>query len=129
MGVVFPAPIHGSRQDLRRDPSAKRPAASLPARARAVTCSRMDIVHPEPPVGQQFIVRGHLRQVLARAPFEGDAWNACVAAFLLAPGHPLLAQSGTTQAPASFFLDLYATREPTYPPEGEGRWGEAELRW
>jgi hypothetical protein len=88
----------------------------------------MDVVRPEPPIGQQFIIRGHLRQVLARAPFEGNAWSACVAAFLGAPGHPLLAQSGVTQAPASFFLNLYVTREPTYPAEGEGRWGEADLR-
>jgi hypothetical protein len=89
---------------------------------------RVEIVNPEPPIGQQFIIRRYLRDVLARAPFEGDAWDSCVSAFLEPPGHPLLARHGTTQAPASFFLNLYVTREPTYPPDGEGRWGEAELR-
>ena len=90
--------------------------------------ARMEIVDPQPPIGQQFLIRRYLGEVLARAPFEGDAWDACVSAFLEAPGHPLLVQNGVSQAPASFFLNLYATREPTYPPEGEGRWGEAELR-
>jgi hypothetical protein len=36
--------------------------------------------------------------------------------------------NGTSQAPASFFLNLYSTREPTYRPDGDGQWGESELR-
>lgn len=83
---------------------------------------------PEPLIGQQFIIRAYLAQVLARAPFEGDAWNACIAAFLGYPGLPLLMHNGTSQAPASFFLRLYTSREPTYAPDGEGQWGEAEFR-
>ena len=85
----------------------------------------MEIVEPELPNGQQFILRRYLGDVMAQAPFEGDAWDACVSAFLQAPGVPLLMQNGVSRAPASFFFNLYTTREPTYPPEGEGRWGEA----
>jgi hypothetical protein len=79
-------------------------------------------------VGQQFILREHLRRVLAAGPFGGEAWEACVAAFLAAPGIPLLTQNGVSQGPAWFFLDLYTRREPTYPPEGDGQWGEDDLR-
>jgi len=88
----------------------------------------MEIVDPEPPDGQQFILSRHLKEVFRGAPFQGEAWEACVGAFLATPGVPLLAQNGTTRAPASFFLNLYTTREPTYPPEGQGRWGEEDLR-
>jgi hypothetical protein len=88
----------------------------------------MQVVEPEPLIGQQFIIRPYLAQVLARAHFEGDAWNACVAAFLSHPGLPLLMHNGTSKAPASFFLRLYTSREPTYALDGEGQWGEAELR-
>ncbi len=88
----------------------------------------MQIVDPEPPTGQQFILRRYLREVFRRAPFGGEAWEACVAAFLATPGVPLLMQNSISQAPAAFFLNLYTTREPTYPPDGEGRWGEGDLR-
>ena len=88
----------------------------------------MEIVDPEPPAGQQFILRRYLREVFRRAPFEGQAWEACVGAFLATPGVPLLMQNGVSQAPAAFFLNLFTTREPTYPPDGEGRWGESDLR-
>jgi hypothetical protein len=88
----------------------------------------MEIVDPEPPAGQQFILRRYLREVFLRAPFAGEAWEACVAAFLARPGVPLLTQNGVSQAPAAFFLNLYTTREPTYAPDGDGRWGEGDLR-
>ncbi len=88
----------------------------------------MEIVDPEPPAGQQFILRRRLSEVFRRAPFQGESWEACVGAFLARPGVPLLMQNGVSQAPASFFLNLYTTREPAYPPDGEGRWAEDDLR-
>ena len=88
----------------------------------------VEIVGPEPPSGQQFILRHYLREVFGRAPFKGDAWTSCMSAFLQVPGIPLLMHNGVTQAPASFFLNLYTTREPTYRSEGKGQWGESELR-
>ncbi|TMC54843.1 MAG: hypothetical protein E6J20_02640 [Chloroflexi bacterium] len=88
----------------------------------------MEVVYPEPPPGQQFILRRHLREVFLRSAFEGESCEACVGAFLAPPGVPLLMQNGVSQAPAASFLNLFTTREPTYPPEGEGRWYEDDLR-
>jgi hypothetical protein len=88
----------------------------------------VEVVESQPPSGQQFILRYYLREVFARAPFSGDSWTSCESAFLQTRGIPLLMQNGVSQAPASFFLNLYTSREPTYPPEGERQWGETELR-
>jgi hypothetical protein len=41
---------------------------------------------------------------------------------------PTIPEDGVTQGPALFFLNLYTTHELTYRPEGEGPWGQAELR-
>ena len=51
-----------------------------------------------------------------------------MSAFLQTSGIPLLMRNGVSQAPASFFLNLYVAHEPTYPAEGAGRSGEAEPR-
>lgn len=56
---------------------------------------------------QHYLLRRFLERLFAEAPFEGDAWRSCVAAFLAVPGVPVLAQGGTTQAPAAFFYRLF----------------------
>jgi hypothetical protein len=70
----------------------------------------VEINQPEPPAGQHFLLRGHLRQVFDRAPLTGDAWGSCVNAFLAFPGVPALVENATTQAPASFFRRLFEPR-------------------
>lgn len=70
----------------------------------------MEVVYPEPPVGQQFVLRGYLERLFKDARFEGEAWQSCVAAFLATPGVPLLSQNSTTHAPASFFYQLFEPR-------------------
>lgn len=66
-----------------------------------------------------------MRAILNTAPFEGDAWTACKQAFLR---FVELSPTGDSPRPASYFLSLYSAREPTYPPEGQGRWGEDDCR-
>lgn len=56
---------------------------------------RMEIKYPEPPIGQQFLLRAYLERLFTDARFEGEAWRSCVAAFLATPGVPLLAQNAT----------------------------------
>jgi hypothetical protein len=82
----------------------------------------MQITGPEPPEGQQYLLRGYLRRLFTRAQFEGDAWASCVAAFLDTPGVPLLAQNATTQAPASFFHKLFQPRDATDPVFQRSEW-------
>jgi hypothetical protein len=67
----------------------------------------VEIVMPEPPVGQFFLLRRHLSDAFDRAQFDGDSWRPCVAAFLAVPGLPVLVRNATTQAPASFFHKLF----------------------
>jgi hypothetical protein len=67
----------------------------------------MQTVLPQSPDGQHYLLRSHLREVFARSALEGNAWEACVAAFLAEPGIPILAINGTTQGPASFFLRVF----------------------
>jgi hypothetical protein len=111
-------------------PQTRIPHKSLKPQGRSSlrrNLPHIEIVHAEPPPGQQFLLRRYLQEVLGRAPFEGESWDACIAAFLAAPGMPLLTQNGVSQAPASFFLNLYTTRDPTYAAEGDGLWGESDL--
>ena len=78
-----------------------------------ISSTGMQIIGPEPPAGQQYLLRGYLERLFAAARFEGDVWQSCVAAFLATPGVPLLSQNSTTQAPASFFYDLFQPRGST----------------
>src|SRR5438093_6123424 len=70
----------------------------------------VEINRPESPAGQHYLLRRHLRQVFNHAPFTGESWSSCVAAFLAVPGVPVLAVNATTQAPASFFRRLFEPR-------------------
>jgi hypothetical protein len=88
----------------------------------------MEVVLPQDPDGQHFLLREYLETVLAAAPFEGDAWTSCQTAFLTYRAIPVLGSNFTTLAPASFFLRLYESREPDFGTEREGHWGEAEFR-
>ncbi|HXC76429.1 MAG TPA: hypothetical protein VNU19_05200 [Candidatus Acidoferrum sp.] len=88
----------------------------------------MEVLTPRQPDGQHFIFREYLRALFARASFRGDAWTACTKAFLGYPGIPVLGSNFTTLGPALFFLDLYASREPEFGTDCDGRWGEVELR-
>ena len=87
-----------------------------------MTSIRMQIKYPEPPIGQLFLLRGYLERLFTDARFEGEAWRSCVAAFLATPGVPLLAQNATTQAPASFFYELFQPRGSTDPAFQRPEW-------
>ena len=88
----------------------------------------MEVVSPKYPDGQHFILREYLRTLFASAPFSGEAWTSCTKAFLGLRAVPVLGSNFTTLAPASFFLHLYASREPDFGTDREGRWGEADFR-
>jgi hypothetical protein len=88
----------------------------------------VEVLRPKYPDGQHFLLREYLRTLFARAPFGGEAWMACTKAFLGVRAVPVLGSNYTTMAPASFFLRLYASREPDFGTDREGRWGEGHFR-
>jgi hypothetical protein len=90
--------------------------------------TNVEVLRPTYPDGQHYILREYLRSLLAAAPFTGEAWEACTKAFLGLRALPVLGSNFTTLAPASFFLRLYASREPDFGTDREGRWGEVAFR-
>ena len=79
----------------------------------------MELVDFPPQLGQRTILRSHLRGVFDRSPFSGEAWTACIDAFLVWPGMPLLPVNCTNHEPASYFLNLNTEHEPTPVSESE----------
>ncbi len=72
-------------------------------------------------------MREYLRTLFDTAPFSGQAWTACKSAFLGYRAIPVLGSNFTTRAPASYFLRLYADREPDFGKDRDGRWGEPDF--
>ncbi|HEX2681521.1 MAG TPA: hypothetical protein VHQ03_09540 [Candidatus Dormibacteraeota bacterium] len=88
----------------------------------------VEVLSPKYPDGQHYILREYLRTLFAAAPFGGQAWMDCTKAFLGIRAIPVLGSNFTTLAPASFFLRLYASREPDFGTDREDRWGEVDFR-
>ena len=93
-----------------------------------VYAPNVEVLSPKYPDGQHYILREYLRTLFATAPFGGQAWTDCTKAFLGIRAIPVLGSNFTTLAPASFFLRLYASREPDFGTDREGRWGEVDFR-
>jgi len=88
----------------------------------------VEVLSPKYPDGQHYILREYLRTLFATASFGGQAWTYCMKAFMGIRAIPVLGSNFTTLAPASFFLHLYASREPDFGTDREGRWGEVDFR-
>jgi len=88
----------------------------------------VEVLSPKYPDGQHYILREYLRTLFATASFGGQAWTYCMKAFMGIRAIPVLGSNFTTLAPASFFLRFYASREPDFGTDREGRWGEVDFR-
>jgi len=88
----------------------------------------VEVLSPKYPDGQHYILREYLRTLFATTPFGGQDWTDCTKAFLGIRAIPVLGSNFTTLAPASLFLRLYASREPGFGTDREGRWGEVDFR-
>jgi hypothetical protein len=82
----------------------------------------VEVLSPKYPDGQHYSLREYLRTLFATAPFGGQAWTDCMKAFMGIRAIPVLGSNFTTLAPASSFLRLYASREPDFGTDREGRW-------